>query len=172
MDNYIRTELFDSCRKEDTGSMTIVIVFVFILGLILFWILRLKKKVVPSSYKPILKCPNCGSPVKLMVIRWECGYCGNSGSLKKSRSHWKNSLLLLYCATDLQERTPPKRCPFLCWKVKTAASVNLISLIMPTESAALSWIHARCCRVSLWFHCLSSAKRSPFSPTPLVQQRA
>lgn len=67
--------------------MTVVIVLVFILGLSLFWILRLKKKDAPSSHKPFQKCPNCGSPVKLMATHWECGYCGNSGSFKDSRAH-------------------------------------------------------------------------------------
>ena len=62
----------------------------------------------------------------------------SSNRPRLSKRKWTDHSILC-CATDLQERTPPKRFPFLCWKVKTAASVNLISLIRPTESAVLSW---------------------------------
>ena len=30
-----------------------------------------------------MRCPNCGSPVSIFGIRWECGWCGDSGVIKQ-----------------------------------------------------------------------------------------
>lgn len=30
------------------------------------------------------RCPNCGSPATVTGIQWQCGWCGNYGSLKRS----------------------------------------------------------------------------------------
>ena len=29
-----------------------------------------------------IRCPNCGSPATVTGSRWECGWCGNFGSLR------------------------------------------------------------------------------------------
>jgi len=31
-----------------------------------------------------IQCPNCGSPATLYSDFWECGYCGDSGEIKRS----------------------------------------------------------------------------------------
>ena len=30
---------------------------------------------------PTIRCLHCGSPVKVLGSRWECGYCGDFGSI-------------------------------------------------------------------------------------------
>lgn len=29
----------------------------------------------------MVRCPYCGSPVRVLGNRWECGYCGDCGAL-------------------------------------------------------------------------------------------
>lgn len=31
-----------------------------------------------------IRCPHCGSPVMIRGNRWECGYCGDFGSISSS----------------------------------------------------------------------------------------
>ena len=31
-----------------------------------------------------IRCPNCGSPATVTGIQWQCGWCGNYGSLKRN----------------------------------------------------------------------------------------
>ena len=31
-----------------------------------------------------IMCPNCGSPATVMGSQWQCGWCGNFGSVKRT----------------------------------------------------------------------------------------
>ena len=34
----------------------------------------------PAPRHRTMRCPNCGSPANVRGTRWECPYCGDSGS--------------------------------------------------------------------------------------------
>ena len=40
-----------------------------------------------------VRCPHCGSPVMIQGSRWECGYCGDFGSISSLQSSEKAKLL-------------------------------------------------------------------------------
>ena len=39
-----------------------------------------KRSAARAPRSGILRCPNCGSPAEIRGDRWECPYCGDSGS--------------------------------------------------------------------------------------------
>lgn len=40
-----------------------------------------------------IRCPHCGSPVKIRGSRWECGYCGDFGSISSLQPSEKAKLM-------------------------------------------------------------------------------
>lgn len=40
-----------------------------------------------------IRCPHCGSPVKIRGSRWECGYCGDFGSISSLHPSEKAKLM-------------------------------------------------------------------------------
>lgn len=40
-----------------------------------------------------IRCPHCGSPVRIRGNRWECGYCGDFGSISSLRPSEKAKLM-------------------------------------------------------------------------------
>ena len=40
-----------------------------------------------------IRCPHCGSPVRIRGSRWECGYCGDFGSIS-SLQPWEKAKLM------------------------------------------------------------------------------
>ena len=43
-----------------------------------------------------IRCPHCGSPVRVRGRRWECGWCGDSGGLSSLRPSEKAKLLRMW----------------------------------------------------------------------------
>ena len=62
--------------------ITIMMCAIF-LGYISYRISRFRKEQISITKHASKKCPNCGSPVQIKGTHWECGYCGNSGIMKK-----------------------------------------------------------------------------------------
>ena len=50
-----------------------------------------------------IRCPHCGSPVKIQGSRWECGYCGDFGSI--SSLHPSEKAKLMQAATPTVQVT-------------------------------------------------------------------
>ena len=51
-----------------------------------------------------IRCPHCGSPVKIRGSRWECGYCGDFGNI--SSLHPSEKAKLMGTATPTVDRAP------------------------------------------------------------------
>ena len=64
-----------------------------------------------------IRCPHCGSPVMVRGSRWECGYCGNFGSISSFHPSEKAKLMraaapsvqVTVTVTDPSEEEPPRR---------------------------------------------------------------
>ena len=66
-----------------------------------------------------IRCPHCGSPVMIRGSQWECGYCGDFGSISSLHSSEKAKLMqaatpsiqLTVTVTDTSddEEEPPRR---------------------------------------------------------------
>lgn len=48
-----------------------------------------------------IRCPHCGSPVMIRGSRWECGYCGDFGSIS-SLQLWEKTKVLRSAAPAIQ----------------------------------------------------------------------
>ena len=63
-----------------------------------------------------IRCPHCGSPVMVRGRRWECGYCGDFGSISSLQPSEKAKLLgaaapsvqVTVTVTDTSEEEPPR----------------------------------------------------------------
>ena len=64
-----------------------------------------------------IRCPLCGSPVMIRGNRWECGYCGDFGSISSLHPSEKAKLMqaatptiqVTVTVTDSSEEEPPRR---------------------------------------------------------------
>ena len=64
-----------------------------------------------------IRCPHCGSPVMVRGSRWECGYCGDFGSIfslhpserAKLMRASKPTVPITVTVTDSSEEEPPRR---------------------------------------------------------------
>ena len=64
-----------------------------------------------------IRCPHCGSPVKIRGNRWECGYCGDFGSISSLHPSEKAKLMqaatptiqVTVTVTDSSEEETPRR---------------------------------------------------------------
>lgn len=64
-----------------------------------------------------IRCPHCGSPVKIRGGRWECGYCGDFGSISSLQPSEKAKLMqaatptiqVTVTVTDTSEEETPRR---------------------------------------------------------------
>lgn len=64
-----------------------------------------------------IRCPHCGSPVIIRGNRWECGYCGDFGSISSLHSSEKAKLMgaskptvqVTVTVTDSSEEETPRR---------------------------------------------------------------
>ena len=64
-----------------------------------------------------IRCPHCGSPVKIRGSRLECGYCGDFGSISSLHPSEKAKLMqaatpsvqVTVTVTDTSEEEPPRR---------------------------------------------------------------
>ena len=64
-----------------------------------------------------IRCPHCGSPVKIRGSRWECGYCGDFGSTSSLHPSEKAKLMqaatptiqVTVTVTDSSEEETPRR---------------------------------------------------------------
>ena len=64
-----------------------------------------------------IRCPHCGSPVKIRGSRWECGYCGDFGSISSLHPSEKVKLMgaskptvqVTVTVTDSSEEETPRR---------------------------------------------------------------
>ena len=64
-----------------------------------------------------IRCPHCGSPVKIRGSRRECGYCGDFGSISSLHPSEKAKLMqaatpsvqVTVTVTDTSEEEPPRR---------------------------------------------------------------
>ena len=64
-----------------------------------------------------IRCPHCGAPVMLRGSRWECGYCGDFGSISSLHPSEKAKLMqaatptiqVTVTVTDSSEEEPPRR---------------------------------------------------------------
>ena len=64
-----------------------------------------------------IRCPHCGSPVRVRGSRWECGYCGDFGSISSLQPSEKAKLIqaaepsihVTVTVTDTSEEEPPRR---------------------------------------------------------------
>ena len=64
-----------------------------------------------------IRCPHCGSPVKIRGSRWECGYCGDFGNISSLHSSEKAKLMgtatptvqVTVTVTDSSEEETPRR---------------------------------------------------------------
>ena len=64
-----------------------------------------------------IRCPHCGSPVKIRGSRWECGYCGDFGNISSLHPSEKAKLMgtatptvqVTVTVTDSSEEETPRR---------------------------------------------------------------
>ena len=64
-----------------------------------------------------IRCPHCGSPVKIRRSRWECGYCGDFGNISSLHPSEKAKLMqavtptvqVTVTVTDTSEEETPRR---------------------------------------------------------------
>ena len=64
-----------------------------------------------------IRCPHCGSPVMVRGSRWECGYCGDFGSISSLQPSEKAKLMgadkpsvrVTVTVTDSSGEEPPRR---------------------------------------------------------------
>ena len=64
-----------------------------------------------------IRCPHCGSPVRIRGSRWECGYCGDFGNISSLHPSEKAKLMqaatptiqVTVTVTDSSEEEPPRR---------------------------------------------------------------
>ena len=64
-----------------------------------------------------IQCPHCGSPARVQGSRWECGYCGDFGSISSLHPSEKAKLMgaatpsvqVTVTVTDASEEEPPRR---------------------------------------------------------------
>ena len=64
-----------------------------------------------------IRCPHCGSPVKIRGSRWECGYCGDFGNISSLHPSEKAKLMqaaapvvqATVTVTDSSEEETPRR---------------------------------------------------------------
>lgn len=64
-----------------------------------------------------IRCPHCGSPVMIRGSRWECGWCGDFGSISSLRPSEKAKLVQAASPTvqvtvtmrDTSEEETPRR---------------------------------------------------------------
>ena len=64
-----------------------------------------------------IRCPHCGSPVRIRGNRWECGYCGDFGSISSLHPSEKAKLMqaaaptvqVTVTVTDTAEEETPRR---------------------------------------------------------------
>ena len=64
-----------------------------------------------------IRCPHCGSPVKIRGSRWECGYCGDFGNISSLHPSEKAKLMqavtptvqVTITVTDTSEEETPRR---------------------------------------------------------------
>ena len=64
-----------------------------------------------------IRCPHCGSPVRIRGNRWECGYCGDFGSISSLHPSEKAKLMqaatptiqVTVTVTDTSEEETPRR---------------------------------------------------------------
>lgn len=64
-----------------------------------------------------IRCPHCGSPVKIQGSRWECGYCGDFGNISSLHPSEKAKLMgtatptvqVTVTVTDSSEEETPRR---------------------------------------------------------------
>lgn len=64
-----------------------------------------------------IRCPHCGSPVMVRGSLWECGYCGDFGSISSLQPSEKAKLMgadkpsvrVTVTVTDSSEEEPPRR---------------------------------------------------------------
>ena len=64
-----------------------------------------------------IRCPHCGSPVKIRGSRWECGYCGDFGNISSLHPSEKAKLMqavtptvqVTVTVTDTSEEETPRR---------------------------------------------------------------
>ena len=64
-----------------------------------------------------IRCPHCGSPVKIRGSRWECGYCGDFGNISSLHPSEKAKLMqavtptvqVTITVTDTSEEVTPRR---------------------------------------------------------------
>ena len=64
-----------------------------------------------------IRCPHCGSPVRIRGSRWECGYCGDFGSISSLHPSEKAKLMgaatptvqVTVTVTDSSEEETPRR---------------------------------------------------------------
>ena len=64
-----------------------------------------------------IRCPHCGSPVKVRGSRWECGWCGDFGALSSLHPSERAKLndtirvTVAVTVTEPEEDTPRKLTP-------------------------------------------------------------
>ena len=64
-----------------------------------------------------IRCPHCGSPVRIRGSRWECGWCGDFGGISSLHPSEKAKLMqaatptiqVTVTVTDSSEEEPPLR---------------------------------------------------------------
>lgn len=64
-----------------------------------------------------IRCPHCGSPVRIRGSRWECGWCGDFGGISLLHPSEKAKLMqaatptiqVTVTVTDSSEEEPPRR---------------------------------------------------------------
>lgn len=59
-----------------------------------------------------MRCPNCGSPVSIFGVRWECGWCGDSGVIKQVQTDESESdddgVTVATSATENDDKSEPE----------------------------------------------------------------
>ena len=64
-----------------------------------------------------IRCPHCGSPVRVRGSRWECGWCGDFGALSSLHPSERAKLddtirvTVTVTVTDPEEESPKKLTP-------------------------------------------------------------
>ena len=97
-----------------------------------------------------IRCPHCGSPVMVRGNRWECGWCGDSGALKRSDTVSVSLSVSIVYHIDLPET----------WSNLKAA----LAALFPDKSAALRPLLSKA-----FLHAISSGIQH--RKTPVEEQK-
>lgn len=81
---------------------------------------------------PTIRCLHCGSPAKVLGSRWECGYCGDFGSISSPHPSEKAKLVraatptvqVTITVTDTSDEETPHNFPGVSWRIWYAGGTS------------------------------------------------